>query len=181
MASPCALLFHHADYAGHFVWTPESRYTRLDTYCIQIPVDVPVDKRFPWFFKGLSLSATNDLLRVITAHASNPYRGNMSSLEIKTETVPYDDMPFETATGESLNVVYSIASPNARIRTGVIGPHEVELYEKDSPMFGPVYVYACNRSECEVDGELNTVHTMCAIRSSPSDILAALSALNFGA
>lgn len=173
-------LFHHADFCGHLYEVGQSNIHRVDMHTLSIDIDIPIDDRSTWLFKGLSTSTVNNLLQTISFHQKEISFENLSDDAIRRLTVPYDDMLFRVG-DEELQVAYSIRDiETSPFRRCIIGPHGVHLYEKDIPHFGPIIVYKSNRREEERDDGLNIVHAFEDIVSSPTEILKAMSLLNFG-
>ena len=172
-------LFHHSDFYGHFDESKGS-IRQIDMNTLSIDIDVPIDNRSTWFFKGLSTSTVNYLLQSLSCQSDVTFE-NLSENAIRALTVPYDDMSFSVG-DENLQVVYSIKDiESSPFRRCIVGPHEVQLYEKGIPHFGPIIVYKSKSREKEKDdGSLEIVHELQNIESSTTDILKAISVLNFG-
>lgn len=175
-------LFHHDEFCGHLDDKNISNIRRVDLQTLSIDIDKPIDNRGTWAFKGLSASTVSKLLHVISSHCSHiTFKTSLSENDIRELTVPYDDMLF-SVNEEELHVVYSISNINeSSLRRCIMGPHNIHLYEKEIPHFGPIIVYkSTQREEERGDEGVLIIHQMQDIVSSPTDIVKALSSLNFG-
>ena len=171
-------LFHHSDFCGHIDESSQSNIRRVDMHTLSIDIDIPIDDRSTWLFKGLSASTVNNLLHVISSHQTDISFKSLSDNAIRQLTVPYDDMLFRVG-DEELQVVYSIRDiETSPFRRCIIGPHDVQLYEKNFPLFGPFFVYKSNRREEESAFALLIVHELQDIVSSPTEILKAMSLIS---
>lgn len=167
------LFFHHHEYTTSFKLPNGCR--RVHSSAIAIELDEPVNTRYPWLFRGLSVSRVNDVLESLSAMKNKTYK-TMDEEDIKTVCTPYDAMHFKTPSGEDLFVAYSIAGIQHPFRNLIIGPENVSLYEKDVPHFGPIFVF---RATMEHMDDHTTFH-MNQIESSVDEILTTLEGLNFG-
>ena len=178
------LLFHNHDFEHHF--NPSDVFSRAHRCAIKIEIDEPVDTKFPWFFRGLSVSRANAVFQALIALPSNDKNKlkktlgyDMDEEEIQKTSTPYDAMNFKTPSGEDLVVAYSIAKPTHPFRQLVVGPDKVNLYEKDIPHFGPILVFRENI--VYFDDDRMPEHHLGEIESSVDEILGALEGLHFGA
>lgn len=183
MPSLCTgLLFHNAEFQS-VIDDECKRYRdvvrRVHCCALSIKIDVTNDDRWPWFFKGLSTSLVNQVLRIISVESEEPYDADLDDDSFQEEMVPFDDMPFQVdASGEELHVVYSIKSLRSKFRMSIVGPQGVSLYESDIPHFGPIYVYRCDETQDEFGATI--VRRVRPIESPIEDILETLRGLNFG-
>lgn len=171
-----ALLVHNSDYAGHIdaaFKMSKGKVSRAHTCAIRIQLDFEIEDRFPWLFKGLSVETTNDVFKIISSVSEDPLTTDLDETEIKELCVPYDAMPFTTKSGEQLRVGYSIKPLPSRLRSWILGPQGVSLYEKGIPHFGPIYIFACTEEEENL--------RLLPITSTVDDIIDSLCVLNFGA
>jgi hypothetical protein len=168
------LLIHSPDYAGLIDEHFDDDISRMNTYAIRVELDYTSDDRPTWLFKGLTVGRTNKLLKSISSRSLQPFVHDMDENMIRHLCTPYDAMSFTTDIGERLSVAYCIAPLTSRLRTCILGPTGISLYEKYIPHFGPIYVYRSEQSD-------GACHKFLPIESSVDEILNVLSTLNFGA
>ena len=179
-----AYLFHHDEFAfpiDRVLKRSSWRYImeRVSPECLSIDVDESTDERFPNFFKFLSDRRVNYILRTVMGHnepdSRKNYMHSLSTDELQNLTVPYDDMMC-TVDGEDLHVVYSIAPIDSPFRKGITGPSGTQLYERNMPHFGLIYVYRSERTEYNDEHGFDHVkHTWLPIAARPERIVDVLS------
>lgn len=174
-----AYILHHSDFTppiDRVLCNTKTHFMeRINIECLRVQPDMPTDERYPVFFKCLSNERVNHVLDTILGHndpASRAARKNpLTHDQMQRLTIPYDDKTC-TIDGEELHVVYSIADLNSPFRKGIVGPHGVELYEKEAPHFGLIYVYRSERTEQEDEfGERVAQHRWLPIKTLPERIV----------
>ena len=166
-----AFCFFHSDFYVHIKRHMPYHMAMRSIECAEIKVDMEKDTRPLVLFRFLSNNRQNDVLRAIMGH-NDPALRFKKALNVKALQAycgVYDAMDV-VIDGEALTVAYSIEDLESPIRSGILGPHGVKVYD-GRPHFGPIFVYRSNKKEYENElGETVVEHNWCEIVTPPDRI-----------